>query len=454
VLEGVTSGKKITTSVIVPGSPELQCAYRSEAAGILTALQVVNALAGYSGMTTGGCLLGCDGKSALDQCFWASNKIPTETPHFDVVAAARAEIKTSVIQWNQIHIPGHQSIFPLDRNAALNEEMDLACKQYWSETQNSEQKWFQETWSVSIEGNKIGSNLTKEIQNYCAIKRAEKYWSDKTGEVTEDIDWAGVQYSVRTTPRYRRQWMTKHSSGFCSVGKMAQRTGLRITDQCPRCEESETTEHVWRCNHPEAGQLWENSMVNLRAHLGGLQTPSATINAIIEGLQGWRTGVDYRFNGNTKAGQAGILQNRMGWKHLFEGRPHKIWRQIQTTHYGSERLGKRWIGELVKKTWQIAWDLWEHRNGILHDKNIGYCAQETNDKIRRLLWDPQVYRIISIRGLLTENEETICGWGLTQKQTWVVRVEAALAKFRAQQDTSLYQQERVRMQRYLHQFRR
>jgi hypothetical protein len=434
ILEGATSGRKVTTSVIVPGSPELQCAYRSEAAGIAAALQVVNALAGYFGITTGRCTLGCDGKSTLDQCFWVGNKTPTEIPHFDIVAVARAEIVGSVVVWKGKYIPGHQSVFPLDREATLNEEMDQACKQHWTETQNSGQIWFHEVWRVSNDGTKIGSNLTKEIQSFCAIKRAERYWENKNGEVTENMDWVGVQYNVSSTPRHRRQWMTKHSSGFCSVGKMAQRIGLRNTDQCPRCEQPETTEHVWRCRHPEADQLWEDSMVNLRAHLGGLQTPSSIINAILDGLQGWRNGVDHIFNGNTTAGQAGTLQNQMGWKHMFEGRPHKIWRQLQTTHYGSERLGKRWVGELVKKTWQIAWDLWEHRNGILHDKNIGYCAQETDDKIRKLLWDPHVYRITSIRDLLTENEETICGWGLSQKQIWVVRVEAALARFRAQQD--------------------
>jgi hypothetical protein len=213
--------------------------------------------------------------------------------------------------------------------------MDLACKRHWTMTQNAEQKRSYETWSVWMEGKK----LTKEIVSFCAIQRAEQYWKNKAEEAAGDMDWVGTQSAVKTTPRHRRQWMTKHSSGFCLVGKMALRIGLRNTDQCPRCKETETTEHVWRCKHPEACQLWEDNMVSLRAHLGGMQTPSATINEIIEGLQGWRIGVDHMFNCNTTAGQAGLLQNRMGWKHMFEGRPHKIWRQIHTTHCGSERLG-------------------------------------------------------------------------------------------------------------------
>jgi hypothetical protein len=70
VIEGSTRQRRITTSVITPGSPEDQCAYRSELAGILTTIQLVNALAEYTGISTGKCIMGCDGKSALTQCFW------------------------------------------------------------------------------------------------------------------------------------------------------------------------------------------------------------------------------------------------------------------------------------------------------------------------------------------------------------------------------------------------
>jgi hypothetical protein len=30
---------------------------------------------------------------------------------------------------------------------------------------------------------------------------------------------------------------------------------------------------------------------------------------------------------------------------------------------------------LVRKLHDIAWDLWEHRNGILHDKETGFAAR-------------------------------------------------------------------------------
>jgi hypothetical protein len=78
--------------------------------------------------------------------------------------------------WTKKFIPGHQSMFPLDREATLNDDMDKACKSHWITTINSEQQWFSEQWIVWIDDMKISSNLTKEIQSFCAIKRAERYW--------------------------------------------------------------------------------------------------------------------------------------------------------------------------------------------------------------------------------------------------------------------------------------
>jgi hypothetical protein len=155
---------------------------------------------------------------------------------------------------------------------------------------------------------------------------------------------------MKTIPRAKQQWITKHSSGFCSVGKMAKRTGLRPTDECPRCGEVESTEHVWLCKHPEAVQLWENSMEELRVHLRTTQTPNTTINVIIEGLQGWRRGENTQFNTHTDAGNAGAAQSEAGWKHFFEGRPHKIWqvhRQLYLFSGGKGPSSKRWVTSII-----------------------------------------------------------------------------------------------------------
>ena len=49
------------------------------------------------------------------------------------------------------------------------------------------------------------------------------------------------------------------------------------------------------------------------------------------------------------------------------------WARAQQEYYqwiGSRRTGKRWVIALIKKLWQIAWDLWDNRNEFLHKTNM------------------------------------------------------------------------------------
>jgi hypothetical protein len=32
------------------------------------------------------------------------------------------------------------------------------------------------------------------------------------------------------------------------------------------------------------------------------------------------------------------------------------------------RTGLRWLTALIQKLWDVAWDMWDHRNRVLHDQ--------------------------------------------------------------------------------------
>jgi hypothetical protein len=229
------------------------------------------------------------------------------------------------------------------------------------------------------------------IRSACSSSRATKYWDLKVGAKQEDVDWTAMSFNIRNVSRSRSQWMTKHLSGFCSVGAFAKKTGLRPSDECPRCGETETVEHVWRCSDFEASTLWNGQVEALRKLLRQLQTDPRITKVIIEGLNGWRQGVETRYNSRFSAEQAADLQTEMGWKHFFEGRLHKQWRLLQERYFlrlSIRRSGKRWAGAIIKKLWDIAWDLWEQRNGILHGKNCALLTTEINKKIMELWEDP------------------------------------------------------------------
>jgi hypothetical protein len=62
-----------------------------------------------------------------------------------------------------------------------------------------------------------------------------------------------------------------------------------------------------------------------------------------------------------------VQQDKIGWGAAFEGRWSKKWVNVQDTYYKyieSKLSGKRWMVEIIKKLWDIAWDLWKDRNRV------------------------------------------------------------------------------------------
>jgi hypothetical protein len=78
-------------------------------------------------------------------------------------------------------------------------------------------------------------------------------------------------------------------------------------------------------------------------------------------------------------------QSSCGWHNFFEGLLLKDWRVVMI-HYisknRSKKSPKRWITALIQKLWQVAWDLWEHRNGYLHEKEDNLILKQANKGIQ------------------------------------------------------------------------
>ncbi len=63
-------------------------------------------------------------------------------------------------------------------------------------------------------------------------------------------------------------------------------------------------------------------------------------------------------------------QAAIGWRQFFKGWLSREWKKAQQAYYTSMKslwTSGRWTVTLIKKLWDIAWELWEHQNGILHE---------------------------------------------------------------------------------------
>jgi hypothetical protein len=151
---------------------------------------------------------------------------------------------------------------------------------------------------------------------------------------------------------------------------------------CPRCQApEESTTHVWRCPDPaEANSLWEKSLRQLKNWMLTQWTPILLAQIICERLSAWRSNTVPTLKATPHSQLVKVLelQDAMGWQSFFEGAPALGWSGYMNLYYnsiGSNRNGRHGLSSIIKKLWNIVWDLWEHQNGVAHDKTDGLTAE-------------------------------------------------------------------------------
>jgi hypothetical protein len=165
------------------------------------------AVSTYFQVPTGQMEIACDGKSALQQAQWPEDFINTQYPHYDLILAIQSIRKLTNWEWSWRHVKGHQDDTggPLDDWAQLNIQMDSDAKKHWLDTHNSgssrEQKIWGEPWRVWT-GQKVTSQLSRVLQEFCSSQPAAAYWRSKArvGEHFDLVDWDAIGGALETSP--------------------------------------------------------------------------------------------------------------------------------------------------------------------------------------------------------------------------------------------------------------
>jgi hypothetical protein len=164
------------------------------------------------------------------------------------------------------------------------------------------------------------------------------------------------------------------------------------------------------------------------------QTDPEVAAAILNGLQNWRAGTTDGMTYSWQVQNAVSQQEDLGWQPFLEGWLCLEWAALQQAYLdllGSRRIGKRWVTELIKKLWQIAWDLWEPRKGSLHEninRVLTTIEQTLKSKVRenfyrasRLLHHtPDLY-------LLATPLSQVLLWSTEYQAAWVTQVTQAIS---------------------------
>lgn len=142
-------------------------------------------------------------------------------------------------------------------------------------------------------------------------------------------------------------------------------------DQCPRCGQPEDSAHVWACKGEGTSDIWDKATEELGHWLRHMDTDPTIAHLLLQYIKGWRSGSGIECDDAGSFREAVMNQEYIVWSRVLEGWLAKDWSEIQKRYYQlirSRKMGKRWVMALIRKLWETAWDLWEHRNGILHEQ--------------------------------------------------------------------------------------
>jgi len=124
-------------------------------------------------------------------------------------------------------------------------------------------------------------------------------------------------------------------------------------------------------------------------------------------------------------------QEALSWDWFLDGWLAQSWQEYQEQVWKSAHShcsSKRWIAELIKKLWNMAWDMWAHWNGILH--HSVHAQTDTwkgvNEQIGWLHESGFQVLLKDVLSPLHQPKENTLRLPLAAKQQWIESVEVAM----------------------------
>ena len=463
------TGAALIGANVLPGPPESQGSYRGEAGGLYGMVYAVCAIMEYSSQsfdTMGQIELGCDNDSCLVACFDDAYAIKASAPSHDLTTAVqKATARYPKFTWLpriiQGHLDKHTPFEQLDDWSQKNVQMDANAKAYMTaQLPRYDHKPPQhpvrgQPWSVIVDGEHIIHDFEGNLRRHCAGPPILDYWTEKGkfgSKEAEDIDWQSTQKAMNSMSGQQQRDMTKFVSGQFGHNRNMFRWKKRDTDLCPLCGQAEeTAHHVFTCTNAEATSKWDDGIQAMRQHLRKTNTMPSMVTLIASRLNAWRNNTADTEPIPAHLQEAVQAQDTVGWGNAFHGFWAESWATTQEGYYKRNNLkntGERWLSALIRKLFEVAWDQWQYRNSIVHDKREGQVARLLEQEIR------DEYNLgfrgftLSIRPLTRLPMEELLAMRLQVQQSWLRRVQRQREMLPEAHQLQLQQQQTLMSQHF------
>ena len=232
----------------------------------------------------------------------------------------------------------------------------------------------------------------------------------------------------------RNRFLLKFATGHFACGRQMKCRKEWVHDRCPVCgAPDENNRHVLVCQAVSSRATWTKSLKDLEKWMIEVETLPAIRQHILALLQSWvdetpQPAIPFCSMETNKALQ---VQNTIGAFNMILSRVITHLEECQNKHYKARKLrrsGRRWTVELIKKLQDVAWDMWDHRNSVLHNDPTRHHRKteldEANAEIERE-WTRGAQGLLAKDQFLFRSKEAIEERTLEKKREWLACVQGA-----------------------------
>ena len=228
-----------------------------------------------------------------------------------------------------------------------------------------------------------GSMVISHIQKSLYDRITHKDFIERLGEklhiepdlLDTRINWKAYGKARKAATLSTQTFITKWLSNTAATGVIMVNRKQRKHSNCPICNEpDEDIMHVMTCRSPSASELRETQLQELQLWLRSRHTDPTITSFVIKGLRSWFRDPygdePLHYCPDPSTFRALTSQLDLGWFALLCGYITNDMTNEQHKYFQNSRRkthGNTWAKQLSLKLWAITYNLWKHRNQILHE---------------------------------------------------------------------------------------
>jgi hypothetical protein len=430
---------------MTPGMEHELTPYRAEVGGLYGIAVFIQRVTKGFDCTGGRITIACDCKGALDRVFDVHPPLPKQS-EYDLLSEIYHIRKSNQLQWTKHWVKGHQDhstpFYQLDNWARLNIAMDTLAKQHWSRLDRNRPRPFSlpssnGTWSLWQTGHRITKWDTHVANQLYYNARAREYWATKYDHFPL-LDYEAMKMAYKSTSLFYQLRVPKWIGRRLPVGNRVAQWSLGLSSACPRCGvPNEDHSHVIACQHPGAIAIATKWLEALDLWLAQQYTHPKLRLGILSLLKSSFRGSQWRPSHTSDQAITAVYQKQQhqGNKNVMFGWWDKSWAETQHLYFLSisrRTTGRRWLSRLIKKQWEVSWDMWRHRMEIAATSDSFVLATshesiniEIQEKYRTLQGS---YHLPHLRRWFRQPVQVVLQQTLTFKQDWLTMVRSFQAQ--------------------------